>query len=115
MSGPSAAAGSGPASDAHAGGAVLILGGTGEARALAALLVDRGIPVVSSLAGRVSKPRLPVGEVRVGGFGGVDGLAAYLREAGVRAVVDIYSRTSAIAGWSVVSLLRNLASPVCFY
>lgn len=34
---------------------------------------------------------------------------------GVRAVVDIYSRTSAIAGWSVVSLLRNLASPVCFY
>ena len=88
MSGPSAAAGSGPASDAHAGGAVLILGGTGEARALAALLVDRGIPVVSSLAGRVSKPRLPVGEVRVGGFGGVDGLAAYLREAGVRAVVD---------------------------
>lgn len=34
---------------------------------------------------------------------------------GVRAVVDIYSRTSAIAGWSIVSLLRNLASPVCFY
>ena len=34
---------------------------------------------------------------------------------GVRAVVDIYSRTSAIAGWSVVALLRNLASPVCFY
>lgn len=34
---------------------------------------------------------------------------------GVRAVVDITSRTSAIAGWSVVSLLRNLASPVCFY
>ena len=34
---------------------------------------------------------------------------------GVKAVVDIYSRTSAIAGWSVVSLLRNLASPVCFY
>ena len=34
---------------------------------------------------------------------------------GVKAVVDIYSRTSAIAGWSVVALLRNLASPVCFY
>lgn len=67
---------------------VLILGGTGEARELAALLVDRGTPVVSSLAGRVSKPRLPVGEVRIGGFGGVDGLAAYLRETGIRAVVD---------------------------
>lgn len=34
---------------------------------------------------------------------------------GVRAVVDIDSRTSAIAGWSVVALLRNLSSPVCFY
>lgn len=34
---------------------------------------------------------------------------------GVKAVVDIYSRTSAIAGWSVVALLRNLTSPVCFY
>lgn len=88
MNGSSAAAGSGTAGAAVASGEVLILGGTGEARALAALLVDRGIPVVSSLAGRVSKPRLPVGGVRVGGFGGIDGLAAYLREAGVRAVVD---------------------------
>lgn len=34
---------------------------------------------------------------------------------GVKAVVDIYSRTSAIAGWSVVALLRNLDSPVVFY
>lgn len=69
-------------------GGVLILGGTGEARELAALLVDRGTPVISSLAGRVSKPRLPAGEVRIGGFGGIDGLAAYLREAGIRVVVD---------------------------
>lgn len=34
---------------------------------------------------------------------------------GVKAVVDIYSRTSAIAGWSVVALLRNLISPVCLF
>ena len=33
---------------------------------------------------------------------------------GVKAVVDVYSSTSAIAGWSVVSLLKNLASPVMF-
>lgn len=67
---------------------VLLLGGTGEARALAARLVDAGVPVVSSLAGRVERPRLPAGEVRMGGFGGVDGLRAHLREEGVRAVVD---------------------------
>lgn len=34
---------------------------------------------------------------------------------GVKAVIDIESKTSAIAGWSLVALLRNLESPVCFY
>ena len=34
---------------------------------------------------------------------------------GYKAVVDIYSVTSSIAGWSLVAMLRNLASPVCFY
>ena len=33
---------------------------------------------------------------------------------GVKAVVDIYSSTSAIAGWSVVAVLRNLVSPIVF-
>lgn len=67
---------------------VLLLGGTAEARELAALLVADGVDVVSSLAGRVVQPRLPVGTVRIGGFGGVDGLVAYLRENDVSAVVD---------------------------
>lgn len=68
---------------------ILLLGGTSDARDLAGLL-DRGSsrPFVSSLAGRVARPRLPVGAVRVGGFGGVDGLRTYLREAQVAAVVD---------------------------
>ncbi len=34
---------------------------------------------------------------------------------GLKATVDIYSSTSAIAGWSVVALLRNLESPMQFY
>lgn len=67
---------------------VLLLGGTGEARELAALLVDRGVDVVSSLAGRVERPRLPVGEVRMGGFGGVEGLGEWLTSHHVTAVVD---------------------------
>lgn len=67
---------------------VLILGGTVEARDLAARLVEAGQPVVSSLAGRVSRPALPAGEVRVGGFGGVSGLVNYVRSAGIVAVVD---------------------------
>ncbi|WOC14085.1 cobalt-precorrin-6A reductase [Gordonia sp. MP11Mi] len=67
---------------------VLVLGGTGEARAVAASLVDGSVDLVSSLAGRVKDPRLPVGEVRIGGFGGREGLADYLRGNGVRVVVD---------------------------
>jgi len=69
-------------------GPVLILGGTAEARELAAALDADEVQVVSSLAGRVSRPRLPAGEVRIGGFGGPEGLASWLRERGVSAVVD---------------------------
>jgi precorrin-6A/cobalt-precorrin-6A reductase len=68
---------------------VLVLGGTSEARALAAELAGHpGLRVISSLAGRVSNPVLPAGEVRVGGFGGATGLAAWARTEEVGAVVD---------------------------
>lgn len=65
---------------------VLLLGGTGEARDLAEALVADGIDVTSSLAGRVARPRLPVGKMRIGGFGGVEGLRSALGEYDV--VVD---------------------------
>ncbi|MEB3052321.1 cobalt-precorrin-6A reductase [Mycolicibacter sp. MYC123] len=65
---------------------VLLLGGTAEARALADRLVAAGIDVTTSLAGRVADPRLPAGAVRIGGFGGIDGLRAALAD--YEAVVD---------------------------
>jgi precorrin-6A/cobalt-precorrin-6A reductase len=68
--------------------AILILGGTGEARELAAVLHRDNVPVISSLAGRVARPRLPEGEVRIGGFGGPARLAAWLTEQRIGAVVD---------------------------
>ena len=67
---------------------ILILGGTAEARELAAALVAAGEVVLTSLAGRVSKPALPVGRVRIGGFGGADGLAEFLMANRIAAVVD---------------------------
>ncbi|MFF3409411.1 cobalt-precorrin-6A reductase [Streptomyces sp. NPDC002742] len=68
---------------------VLLLGGTTEARELAAELSARpGVRVTTSLAGRVSRPGALEGDVRTGGFGGADGLARWLREHGVDAVVD---------------------------
>lgn len=65
---------------------LLLLGGTSEARELAARLVEDGVDVTSSLAGRVAEPRLPVGKVRIGGFGGVEGLRSALVD--FDAVVD---------------------------
>ena len=68
---------------------LLLLGGTAEARELAArLAAGPGLSVVSSLAGRVRDPLLPTGEVRVGGFGGVAGLAGWLQDERVGLVVD---------------------------
>jgi precorrin-6A/cobalt-precorrin-6A reductase len=67
---------------------ILILGGTGEARDLAAELVAAGTDVLSSLAGRVRQPRLPDGPVRVGGFGGADGLTAFMNDEGITHLID---------------------------
>ena len=68
---------------------MLILGGTTEASAVAAALADHPrVRPVLSLAGRTRAPVLPAVPARRGGFGGVDGLATYLRVRGVAALID---------------------------
>lgn len=68
---------------------VLILGGTTEASELAKLLAgDSRFDAILSLAGRTSNPRLQPIATRVGGFGGADGLAAFVTEHRIDAVVD---------------------------
>ena len=70
---------------------LLILGGTAEGRSLAAAADARfgpSLTVISALAGRTRAPLLPAGEVRIGGFGGADGLAAYLRDERIGLLID---------------------------
>jgi precorrin-6A/cobalt-precorrin-6A reductase len=68
---------------------VLILGGTGEALALAQRLAAMPeIAVITSLAGRTREPTLPAGEVRIGGFGGAEGLCGYLKENAVSLLIN---------------------------
>ena len=68
---------------------VLLLGGTYEAVALARALAGRpDVETTYSLAGRTRRPAPVPIPVRTGGFGGADGLEAYLREAGIGLVVD---------------------------
>jgi len=67
---------------------ILILGGTGEASALAdSLAHDARFAPTLSLAGRTRAPRLPAIPVRIGGFGGVEGLRDYLEAAAVQALI----------------------------
>jgi len=69
---------------------ILILGGTREAAQIAAEFV-RDHPdwrIITSLAGRTKEPKPVLGEVRIGGFGGAEGLADYLRTEGVTRLVD---------------------------
>ena len=68
---------------------VLILGGTGEALALAQRLAGmHEVAVVTSLAGRTRDPTLPPGEVRIGGFGGVQGLVSYMKENAIALLIN---------------------------
>jgi precorrin-6A/cobalt-precorrin-6A reductase len=67
---------------------ILILGGTTEASAFASALADRGDRAVLSYAGRTGKPRPQPVPMRVGGFGGVAGLAAYLGREAVTHLID---------------------------
>ncbi|WP_035805148.1 cobalt-precorrin-6A reductase [Kitasatospora mediocidica] len=98
---------------------ILILGGTTEGRRLAAeLAADPTVRVTSSLAGRVAEPRLPAGEVRVGGFGGAQGLADWLRSQHVHTLIDAthpfaqaISRNAAEAAAAVHTPLLALRRP----
>ena len=91
---------------------VLVLGGTGEARALAAGLVAENIPVISSLAGRVAEPRLPVGAVRIGGFGGAAGLRTWLRDNAIRVVVDATHPFASGISANAAAATHDLALPL---
>ncbi|WP_323798150.1 cobalt-precorrin-6A reductase [Nisaea sp.] len=69
---------------------ILVLGGTDLANAFIAALraAHPDLEIVLSLAGRTRDPKLPDCVIRTGGFGGAEGLADYLRQEGITALVD---------------------------
>jgi len=92
---------------------VLLLAGTAEARRLSFLLADE-VRLTTSLAGVTRRPAAYAGQVRTGGFGGADGLAAFLRMERVDALIDathpfaerMHHNASLAAGRAAVPLLR---------
>jgi hypothetical protein len=92
---------------------LLLLGGTTEAYELARSLRGiEGYRIVTSLAGRTREPRLPAGEVRIGGFGGAAGLAEFLREQRISAVMDATHPFAAAMGWNAAAACRERDVPL---
>jgi len=94
---------------------ILILGGTAEARELADALVAQGHAVTTSLAGRTSDPILPKGELRVGKFGGVPGLQAYLKAHGIERLVDATHPYAALMSTNAVAAAGLTGVPLVRY
>ncbi|MEM7047752.1 MAG: precorrin-6A/cobalt-precorrin-6A reductase [Pseudomonadota bacterium] len=96
-------------------GRVLILGGTRLAYDLAAHLASEATPdrwhVLTSLAGRTSHPRHPPGEIRIGGFGGVDGMTESLRQDNIMAVIDATHRFAWQISHHAERACRALSTP----
>ncbi|MGM0542584.1 MAG: cobalt-precorrin-6A reductase [Pseudomonadota bacterium] len=67
---------------------ILILGGTSEASALASAVAKRGLPAIFSYAGRVTTPKPQPLPTRIGGFGGVSGLADFVAREHITHIVD---------------------------
>ncbi|WP_240772487.1 cobalt-precorrin-6A reductase [Nocardia sp. CS682] len=91
----------------------LLLGGTREARELAHVASgEQGFEIVSSLAGRVRDPLLPVGEVRVGGFGGVEGLRDWLVANEIDTVVDATHPFAGVISVNAAAAAADLGLPL---
>ncbi|MGK9233201.1 cobalt-precorrin-6A reductase [Inquilinus limosus] len=96
-----------------AGRRLLILGGTTEAAALARALAEAGEwDVTTSLAGRTRAPAALPGAVRIGGFGGADGLAAYLRAERIDRVVDATHPFAATMSANAAAACDRLGLPL---
>jgi precorrin-6A/cobalt-precorrin-6A reductase len=92
---------------------ILILGGTTEAGLLARRLAgDRRFDATLSLAGRTATPAAQALPTRIGGFGGVEGLEAYLRAEGVRAVVDATHPFAARISANAAAACRQAGVPL---
>ena len=92
---------------------VLILGGTTEASELARrLAADTRFETTLSLAGRTLRPRTQPVRTRTGGFGGPDGLAAWLRQEAMEAVVDATHPYADQISSNAVAACGRLAIPL---
>jgi precorrin-6A/cobalt-precorrin-6A reductase len=91
---------------------LLILGGTGDALALARQAIDLpGLEVITTLAGRTQAPKAVAGNVRIGGFGGEAGLVEYLQTAQIDLLIDATHPFAAQMSWHGAGAAQKLGIP----
>lgn len=94
---------------------LLVLGGTTEATQLITRLaphVGRNLDLVVSFAGRTARPSAPAGELRIGGFGGAEGLASYLRETPIDLVVDALHPFASVMPFHAATACEAVGRPL---
>jgi len=92
---------------------ILILGGTTEARQLGGKLAAQAdLSVTLSLAGRTESPVEQGVPVRTGGFGGAQGLAAYLKETGTDLLIDATHPYAARISANAAEAARQAGVPI---
>jgi precorrin-6A/cobalt-precorrin-6A reductase len=92
---------------------VLVLGGSAESSELSRLLAADGrFEATLSLAGRTANPKAQPVPMRTGGFGGVDGLVAWLKAHAIDATIDATHPFAARISANAVAACRLLGIPL---
>lgn len=92
---------------------ILILGGTTEARQLAGKLAARDdLSITLSLAGRTENPVAQNVPTRIGGFGGANGLAAYLNDMRIDLLIDATHPYAAQISANAAEAARKTGMPI---
>jgi precorrin-6A/cobalt-precorrin-6A reductase len=94
---------------------VLLLGGTTEASEIGRELTAAGVAGVYSYAGRTATPVAQPLPMRVGGFGGVDGLAEYLRTERITHVIDATHPFASQISRNAMEACAKTATPLIAY
>ncbi|WFU38303.1 cobalt-precorrin-6A reductase [Bradyrhizobium sp. CB82] len=90
----------------------LILGGTSDANLLAAKIARAGVDAIYSYGGRTRAPTGQPLPTRSGGFGGVSGLADYIRQEGITHVIDATHPFAAEMSRNAVAACADTQTPL---
>lgn len=94
---------------------ILILGGTSDGVGLTGKLFSEGYDVIESLSGVTKTPRARDHPTRIGGFGRADGLAGYIAEAGITALIDATHPYAKNISWNAVAAATHTKIPILRY